>query len=207
MFEVIYDRKSHRYRDKEKGFFVSKEAFLNIQLRYLEKRQNDLVAMAARIYDDPSPATLKDTCLILKDIHLLSAIIGANGVENLFANDYLKMGDLLRSQYGLAYNKPKPFGLKFLLEDVAAGRVSESQLAYRLRLFAQSGKSTRFSIELVKQRMAGKTEGKRVLGATHIHCKPCLNYAGQGWISLLDIVIPTFKCDCYTNCECRILYR
>ena len=54
---------------------------------------------------------------------------------------------------------------------------------------------------------AGKTEERRILGATEYHCTVCPDWAERGWLPIGSNPIPGTHEECFGNCYCHIEYR
>lgn len=204
--DFTYDRRTKRYRwasGASKNQFASKTAVLNRTRSLIVDRSNELVGLA----DDLSSGSRsllefqRKAAEILRDLHVLQAGISV-GFENLFANDYARIGRELRSQYhtGKGENGDR-YGLRFLAQDILDGKVSEAQLKARLKAFAASSKKSYW------QALQAKNEGKfgfRVLGSAHKHCSDCIAYASEPPKSIADVVLPCHRCQCLNQCVCQL---
>lgn len=204
--EIIYDRTVKRFRYPE-GTFASAAVVEYQSKRFLNERQDYLVSLAPRLAANPTDVKLqKEVAETLRDIHVTAATIAAGGPQYMYANDYLIVARGLKNQYGLTDNNPKEYGLKFLYQDISTGYTGESRLVERLRMYSQSSKTAYYSVEVNKRIIDGSTQARRVLGFAE-HCRECKDYSTYGWIGINDIIIPTQKCSCYTNCKCTLEYR
>lgn len=215
--EIYYDPVVKRYRYKAsdvpgapiKGFFVSREKALQLQRTYLEKSIKEFVALSPRIKAGEI-GVYKESAELLKRIHVSNAIIAAGGIDKINNSELGTIGNILKKQYyqGKDFETGKPFGLKHMFADVAADPdYSVAKLTQRLGMYAQSGEITYETIRQSKQIEIGLTEMKRVLGATHDHCSPCLGYASAGWQPIGELPLPKTACTCRMNCKCNVLYR
>lgn len=211
---IYFDKATRRYRIKTgtgKGTFVSRQVFIDIHERFIQKKSDELASLAETFFNNPSKANLEKAAGILKQIHISNGIVAAGGVDNmynLFANDYLAIGRTLRSHYGLSENKEQPFGLVFLFQQLKDGEVvSPKLLEHRLRMFAASGSQSGDAVTKNKEIIKGRSLARRILGATDNHCVSCLFYSNQGWIPISEVILPGQKCECHTNCKCSIEYK
>lgn len=193
-----------------KGQFASRTAILNYSKAAIVRHSNELIGLADKL--ESKQINLADfqreAAEKLKKIHIHQAIQAARGSENLFANDYLIVARQLRKQYyaGVDEITGKRYGIQHLAAQIANGEVSLAQLKARLKLYAQSGKSTYWEIDRWKKRQSGITEGKRILMAGE-NCPECIAFSQIGWTSIESIVMPTQRCSCKNSCRCRVEWR
>lgn len=208
MAEVYFDKTAKRYRYTANGRFVSRKIFLEIQQQFINHKIAQLTGLSEQFYNNPTKENLEKASQILKEIHIANGVIGAGGADKMFANDYLAIATTLKRHYGLTDNNPNPYGLRQLFEQLQNGEIkSVDVLRARLRLYGQSGSQSLHAVELNKKTIEGKTEAKRILGATDLHCNECISYAASGWGSLSSLVLPGTRCSCLTNCLCSVVYR
>lgn len=205
---IKYDPQVRRFRYLDSGEFASREAVAYQTSKYIRQQQKELIGLADAIYANPTDLRLqKQAGEILKNIHIANGTVAAKGADKMYANDYLAIGNELASQYGLKRNFPEPYGLRFLMEDVATGKTSRGRLEERLEMYSLSGKTSYFAVEVNKKKIEGLNEAKRLLGTTDRHCRDCVAYAGLGWQAIEDTILPTQACRCYTRCRCILDYR
>lgn len=202
-----YDPASKRYRWREgagKNQFAPKAAVLERTRAYVVSQSNELVRLADRL--DAGDITLgqfqRDAALALKQIHVSQAFLAAGGHENLNDADWLSVGRTLKKHYYDGKEGDRKFGIKWLAQDIKDGKVSLAQLRNRLKQFAASGKETYWRISAEK---SGKPYAMRLLGDAE-HCEQCPKYAALPPQSIADVVLPTQKCDCRSNCKCQLVF-
>lgn len=187
---------------------LPKEDALDLYRWYLEQAKSEFKKEGLEVLKNPNnllpQLRMKEK---LKDIHLVNAILGNDGLEGLNSVDYLEIGNTLKAQYGLIDNSPKPYGLKYLIEDIKRGDVSEAKLNQRLDMYAASGEISRDKAEVNSKFRDGYTLAKRVLGATHKHCDDCIRYAALGFVGIKSLPVPKTKCKCLSHCLCSIVYQ
>lgn len=204
--DFTFDRRSGRYKwtsGAGKNQFASKTAVLNRTRSLIVDRSNELVGLADRLASGERSLLefQRDAAEILRDLHVLQAGISV-GFENLFANDYARIGRELRQQYtiGRGENGDR-FGVKWLADDIAKGKVSEAQLKARLKAFAASSKKSYW------QALQAKNEGRfgfRVLAGSDRSCPDCVAYAAEGIKPVSELKLPAHNCQCRNNCRCTL---
>jgi hypothetical protein len=203
-----YDRKAKRYRDAMTKRFISKSLALELFEWFLSEKEVEFKKTGRSLREKPGDLSLQIALhKRLKDVHLVNAILGKDGVENLTEKDYLDVANILKAQYGLTDNKPTPYGLKYLIQDLKEGKVSEPRLDQRLDMYNRGGEISRNTMEKNLKKEKGLTEAKRILGSAHKHCDSCLTYASWGWVGIDRLIPPKTRCECLTNCVCTVQYR
>lgn len=203
--ELVYDARVKRFRYPE-GTFATDAAVKFQTEKFVRARQKELVELAGPLRERPRDQTLQNKAAgLLRDIHIAQASLAAGGPQFLYANDYLIVGRALRSQYGLSDNAPAPYGLRYLFNDIATGKGSEKRLAQRLTMFGESGKVSFFGVQVNKRLIEGFTHARRHLSPAE-NCRECIEYSGYGWVGLQDLIWPTQKCSCKSNCKCTVEY-
>jgi hypothetical protein len=201
--DLVYDPRVKRFRYPE-GKFATGAAVKFQTEKFIRARQSELIGLAGQIRERPGDVALQTKAAdLLRDIHVAQASLAAGGPQFLYANDYLIIGRALRSQYGLSDNSPSPYGLRYLFNDVASGKVSEAQLANRLSMFGESGKVSFYGVQVNKRAIEGFTHARRHLSPAE-NCRECIDYAGYGWVGIRDLIWPTQKCSCKSNCKCTV---
>lgn len=204
--DIVYDRRVKRFRYTE-GTFVSQPVVKYKLEKFLAQKQRELVDYSQQLFRDTGNVTLqRHIAQTLKEIHIAGGALGAGGPDKLYANDYLAIARNLKNQYGLTDNNPKEYGLKFLYRDIETGYTGEKRLTERLIMYSKSYKHSLYTIEREKKFQDGNIFARRVLGFGE-NCKDCINYSGFGWLGINDIILPTQKCTCYTNCNCTLQYK
>lgn len=203
-----WDNRAKRYRwstGAGQNQFAAKRTVLEYSRREIVRQSESLVGLADRLDggDIDLEGFQRQAAETLKRIHVLQAVIAANGSENLFANDYLRIGRELKLQFTSGRSLlGEPFGLKSLAADVATGKVSSAKLKSRLKQYAASGKKTYW------QTLAAKNDGKfgfRRLGANHVHCPDCIEYAAMAPKPIGEVILPGHLCSCLNQCRCVVV--
>ena len=188
-----------RYRYK--GRFISKADALSKVQQSIDDGIEQMMAIAQR--PDLSMADIEiEGAKVLKRIAIGQAVLGAGGFEELTNADLGRVGAWLKTQYYSGKGEDdKPFGLRFLARDWNAGKVSNAQLAARLKLFGKAGKQMYWAAWSSRQR-GGLF--KRVLGDTDNHCQFCVEQSRMPPRSIEAIPL-IGCCSCFGNCRCSIV--
>jgi hypothetical protein len=208
--EFRFDPRAGRFRvvsGAGKGSFVSREAVLSQQRLFLNRQENELVKLGDRLIDGGLSvrAFEKQAGETLRRIHIASAIIGKGGRDRMTQNDWDKVTETIKRQlYKGRGENGKPYGIKHLMAEYKAGKVSPAQLRFRLKLYAQSGIVSYSVAEIDDAKKRGITMARRVLSPGAMHCSECIEYANRGWQEIGQIVPIGIACSCKNNCLCRI---
>lgn len=128
--------------------------------------------------------------------HISMLRLGRGGKDQVLDENYLEVG---RNVKNLHYPKLKEFA-----KDIKEGKLSPKQIKARARLYARA---TRRSFEYGRKTTKRNKVARRKLGSCAPHCPDCIRYAGYGWVSLTDLILPTEKCECMANCCCSVEYK
>ncbi|MEL6224563.1 MAG: hypothetical protein AAFR31_18160 [Cyanobacteria bacterium J06627_8] len=207
--EFLYDRRLNRYRWRSQsgaGQLASKASVFNRTRTYINEQKTELRTIGQRLIDGQINLTefQRSAGQTLKNIHLSQAMLGRDGLENMAANDWLRVGRELQRQYyrGLDRENNRRYGLAHLSREIADGKVSDRQLLNRLSMYAESGKVS-FS-EAFKAANEGKWVIRR-LGATDRHCAFCLAQAAEGPRKIEDVPAPGCCPQCMSRCLCSLV--
>lgn len=191
---------------EKSGKKVTSGKVVNLADLLVDSHRSDLIALSSKIYSGDVSA-LKEAGLILKKIHLTQMIKGKGGLD-LTNKDYGKLGAILKKQYYAGKgDNGKPYGLRHLADDVSQGKISEKMLAYRLSLFAESGKLSYSIGEKETKTQTGYKSKRRILNVAE-NCPSCIRYASFGWVGINSDELPhiTQNCECGVNCKCSFEY-
>ena len=129
-----WDDGVNQYRDPATGRFVGIAQMQGLRNEYIE-RQKVRMADLARDYraGDISIYQLENSIKdILKNTYIDMYAMGAGGRNNLSQRDWGRIGAMLKEQYG------ENGYLKAFMEQIAAGNLSEAQIAARLNMYLNS---------------------------------------------------------------------
>lgn len=198
---VAYDRRSGRYRDGATGKFVSRSTLLRLvddeaarlsarmqgHARLLTQNRIDLPTFQRRASED------------LKLSHIRNGILASGGRSLTTFAQYGSIGRLLRDQYSY---------LDGFSRDIAAGKLTKSQIIQRASLYGASTRAAFHQSEKIAKGREGFIEAKRSLDPQSHHCDSCLAYDTQGkWLPLTQVTMPTVNCQCNSRCRCAVLFR
>lgn len=196
--EFVYDRRANRYRYADSGRFLSEQAVKSLTRGRIKSIKSDLGTLGDLLVQRKiSLATWEEaTARTLKELYIENLLLGRGGLKNTFAADYTAVGRLLRQEYRY---------LQGVSADLRQGTMTAAQFRARMNLYANK---SRAAFELGRQRAFGnRGEMRRLLGLTSRHCSDCLFYASRGWQPVGDLPLPTERCQCGPNCDCRVEYR
>ena len=201
-----FDAKSKRYRYKDTGKFLSKEAALNITRRFIEREKNNLIGLADRLESgeiDLVQFQIKAT-EHLKHIHVSQAVLGADGSHHLTSNDFLWIGRNLKKQYYSGIGEDgKRYGIKHFAMEINAGTVTPAKLRQRLAMYADSGQAAYWQMK--RTRATDTPYEVRVLDPGARHCDNCIEYAARGPQPIGELPLPSVACACRTRCRCSLI--
>lgn len=194
-----YDPRVHRYRDMRTGRFVD----WNRTVRPAVERTMD--ALAAEIRELGRRAgegeitrwefidAMKQR---LRIAHLLAYATAKGGWAQMTAADFGRVGRELRRQYDYL----RRFGA-----DLAAGRLTAGQAAYRASLYARAAYATYENTRRQEMQRAGFQEERRRRTAKE-SCPDCIEYARRGW-QPIGTLPPIGQSQCLVNCRCYFEFR
>ena len=207
--EYRWNVKVGRFQYRDSGKFAPREAVLNLTRATVDAQSRELVALGDRL--SSGKVTLKEfqveAATLLRQIHIGQTTIAKNGLDKVTAKDWLATARTLKTLYyqGKDSETGKPYGLKHLSAEIAAGTVSPAQLAARLKMYANSGGISYWASWRQAEKDAGRAYGIRKLGATDDHCPDCVAYAAMVPRAIEKVTLPKTKCQCRANCLCTIV--
>jgi hypothetical protein len=196
--DFAWDVKSQRYRYRDSGRFVPREAMLNLQRGYVETVKKDLQTVGKLLADGKiNLHTWQEaTAKTVKSLHVNQAILGRGGVDRMTSADYLKVGRELRSQYQY---------LRQFAVDLTQGKLTRAQFEARLNLYANSSNLSHAASEQQNSIEAGFKYMRRKLHASE-SCPDCIEYAARGIVEIGSLPLPKQNCQCGANCRCSVEY-
>lgn len=190
---LVYDRKSARYRDRESGRFIARKSVLDSIDRVVMYNTRKLDALtdqlrAGTISLPEFQVTVKDT---LRAGHTLVASIAGGGHEQMTPRDWAKVGANVRQQYE-ALNR-------MALRIEAGGGINRGHI----RLYAKAIRSTFTAFETNRQKEAGYTRA-----TWHVtegeSCAGCIDAAGE---YAIEDVPAIGSHECLYNCRCFVTFN
>jgi len=135
----------------------------------------------------------------LKTVYLQQGSLGAGGWDRLTQSDFGRMGGLLRGEYGR---------LEKFAQDILDEKITPAQAEARAKMYSGKARGVYWGADQQANINAGKTEERRILGATDAHCEKCLSYAALGWTLIgSSQPRPATHPECWGNCRCDLEYR
>jgi hypothetical protein len=190
----------NRYRYK--GKIISKPDAMQRLEVFIDSQTEAMQAIAAK--PDLSIADIEiEGAKILKRIAIAQTVLGAGGFEGLTNADLGTAGAWLKTQYYSGKGEDgKPFGLRHLARDWAAGDASQAQLAARLKMYGKAPKQLYWKV------WSSRQDGGlfiRKLGKTDNHCKTCIAQSRIKGRPIEQVKIPGCCPECYSSCKCSIV--
>lgn len=191
-----------RYRDTDTGRFVSHASVITsveASLRASENASDLLSGMAGNgIISGGDFETLMRK--EIKSEYIRQYLAGIGGRAQMTKADWASIGGMLKEQYGY---------LKGFAAEVAAGSLSEAQIAARAAMYINS---SREAFERAKERTvkkAGYDQERWRLGFVRTeHCDDCVGYESMEWQPIGTFPFPgDGSTVCLTNCKCYKEYR
>jgi len=133
----------------------------------------------------------------LKLAHVQAAIIGSGGRDSMAASEWGKIGQRLRAEYRY---------LETFARDLLAGSVSTPMALARISMYGESVRGSYWEGASIRQGKQGYTLMQRILDSQAKHCQNCLNYAARGIVPIGSLPLPGQRCECRSNCKCRVRY-
>ena len=193
-----YDPISGRYRGAN-GRFLSQSAVEALvdgrigKLATVLRRYTNMLADGAITLDQWQESVRE----ALKLSHIQAAIIGNGGKDSMDAREWGQVGQRLRSEYRY---------LQSFAGDLMAGRVSTPMALARIKLYAESVRGSYWEGTSARQGRQGYSLMRRILDAQAAHCADCLEYAARGVVPINSLPLPGQRCECRSNCKCRVQY-
>ncbi len=190
------------------GQTAGEAALLAVTLEYVNSQGVGLITIGERYMSgDISLIEFQAQAgAVLAGIHTGAALIGAGGPDGMNPADWRAVEKLVSEQLnqGMDPETGKRYGLLFLAGSMAIGEVSPAKLRQRLGMYARSGRITADAMQARKRRDAGQIYAVRHLGATDHHCAECVLYSKYPPQLIENIIFPTRRCRCGTNCKCNL---
>lgn len=128
MTDWEYSRSARRFRDADTGRFVSAQAVVDLRDGFQERRRADLDVLTRRLAD--REMTVQDwergVTQAIRGLHTAQYALGRGGLNAMTDADYTRADEMVEHQRGY---------LRAFAEDVAAGNLSEAQIAARSKLY------------------------------------------------------------------------
>lgn len=191
-----------RYRDTKTGRFVSRADVLTWSQRSISESADHARGLAGALAADD--VTLgrwqRDMRDQIKGEYIRQYLLGRGGRAQMTAADWGSIGGMCGHQYRF---------LDGFAADIAAGKLSEKQIAARAGLYFHSARQ---SFERAWARASRGLEEVRWNLTAAEHCPDCLDFAGLGWQKVADDPFEgaypgSGDTQCGANCRCYLSYR
>lgn len=195
--EFSWEAQNRRYRNRQTGRFVSREAVYTLTRKRVDLAKQDLRVLGQLLVEGKInlQAWQVETAETLKVIHTQQYLLGVGGQRAMEKSDYLEIGRELKSQYRYLRN--------FAIE-LGEGEMTLAQFMARIEMYADASKVSYFRGEKTSAVRGGFTHGRRILSPIAEHCPECPQYAALGLVPISQLIMPTQACSCRVRCKCRI---
>ena len=134
-----------------------------------------------------------------RNTHINLLRLGRGGKDKTYAIHYLTVGRDLKDYH---YKHFQDFALHIKLGDL-----TPKQIIHRSKLYVRSARvQFEYGRSTIEGEISAEVKALRKLGACGNHCPECIRYAGLGYVSLVDLILPTQQCSCKMNCCCSVEY-
>lgn len=196
----VYDRRANRYRDLRTGRFVSATQVRDWAQKAIDASADRVTTLAEMIASDRLTVTDWERAMRaeIKSEYVQQYLAGRGGVNMMTQADWGSIGGMLADQYRY---------LSGFARAIAAGNLSEKQIAARARMYVNSAREAyeraheRSSVE------AGMVYVHWNVDAQAENCNDCLDFQALGWRRLdsnpYGGAYPgSGHTECLTNCHC-----
>lgn len=194
-----WNTEAARYVDLRTGRFVSQDYVLSVMQGRLDEGFERLQDMLVAVIDGGAPidAWQEAFATELRRMHTQLAALGRGGWAQMTPSDWGYVGQQLRFEYE---------HLREFAADIASGRLSESQIAMRMQMYAEHGWTSFWQAHTTAKAEVGFNEERRIRNAVE-SCGDCLNYETMGWQPIGTLPEPGQSSQCGARCKCNKEYR
>ena len=200
-----WDPNTLRYREAETGRFLGRAAVREYVAQSVAASANHTAHLAERAATGSlSPADWYEAMRAeIKGEYIRQYTLGIGGREQMTKSDWGKLGSQVQEQYKY---------LKGFRDEVAAGNLTEAQIAARAAMYSNSAREAFETGNAKAQKKAGNDEVKWTVDAEAEHCGDCLEFAALGWQLVEDDPFDGAEpgdgsTECLTGCKCFKEYR
>ena len=199
--EYLWDARLAQYRNARTGRFVTRmeiRAALDMAIEAAQQRMLD-ASRQYRVGQIDLAAWRTAMASDIKNVHLYGAAAAKGGWGQLTADDYGRVGQILRVQYTYLND--------FAGELARGAQSTDAQFLARVRLYAQGGRVTYHAVELQVALDSDFVQMRNVLRPAE-HCSQCVEITGMGWMALDDPdFVPIGRRICLANDRCSVEFR
>jgi hypothetical protein len=194
MLEFSWDKKAQRYRYKDSGRFVGKQAVQSLTQKSVKQSQEAVTVVAWQLIEGKITVAQweKETASELKKLHSYQYLLGIGGQKQMTNIDYGVLGGEVKNEFKY---------LRQFSNDLLSGKVSEKQFFARLGMYLDASTGTYEKAKLKAHLRAGFRWERRIRTKEE-SCAPCIGFAAMGWQQIGSLPNPTEQCDCRSNCGC-----
>lgn len=194
-----YDKRLARYRDRETGRLVAERDVIAAADGFRDFARANIDRLTERFVDGDIdlPTWQRRVAQEVKDAHIVSAMAGKGGRNNMTQADWGRVGGRLRFEYDR---------LNRFAVEVKAGMQTPAQIRARAKLYANGTRKSYFDGKTAACQEAEFTEERRILQPGE-SCADCIGYAAQGWVPIGTLPEPGVASECLSNCNCIKEYR
>jgi hypothetical protein len=195
-----YDPRALRYKNLKNGRFVSAKEVRDAVDTVIDKEALRLQSIAQQLVDGKInlPEWQIQTSAALKNLHVAMGLAAGGGLNNISSSDLGYIASQVKEQYKYLRG--------FALQIKRGEQKLDASLVARSGSYAQSARGTYESVLQRRAKGAGLKQERSMLDSSALHCSPCVNEAGKGWVSVGSL-IPIGQRSCLWNCRCYMLYR
>jgi hypothetical protein len=204
MSDWRWDAPVNRYRDAETGRFLSRDAALEFVNQSVRESINVTGSYAASVAGGKmSPGDweqrMRDE---IKGEYIRQYLLGHGGRETMSKSDWGKIGSMIKEQYTY---------LKGFANEVAAGNLTDAQIAQRSAMYINSGREAFEKANALIAKKAGYIQVHWNVDPSVENCEDCLAFEAMGWANVEDdpydgAVPGSGETQCLTNCHCELEY-
>ena len=192
--EFTFDPITQRYRYKDSGKFVGKEAIRNLTQKAINQVTQDINVIADLLIQRKiTIATWEETTAkALKNLYTWNFTLGAGGINNLGSREYGVLGAELKRQYQ---------HLRNFAEELRQGKITEAQFRSRVQMYVQGARNTFERGRTEAHSKSGYRWEKRKRTKTD-SCPECISYEARSWQPINTLPNPGMECRCRARCGC-----
>lgn len=156
----VYDARVKRYRNETTGRYIARATIVKMRDEFADKAKENIASLAGKLADKSLTVQAWETAMRAEIKSALGAqfMFGRGGLNAMTSADWGSVGALAKDSYGY---------LRKFAEDIAAGKLSEKQIAARAQLYFDTsrtayerGRAASFAVRLPAYPADGGTECK-----------------------------------------------
>lgn len=192
-----WDPRSGQYKDA-RGRFVARRAVRSELDRVLDRELKNARELARGLQRgdislEAWRLSMRDT---IKSVHLVSAAAAKGGWAQLGADDYGRLGGIVKKEYQF---------LERFAQGMANGTIPlDGRLPQRAMMYVEAGRKTYHQVERATMAKAGFRWEQNMLHPAD-HCGGCLGETARGRVKIGRLVAIGQR-QCLSRCRCTISY-